>query len=86
MSLFDYAHLTQKYINALSTRVFSSKDKVDTDNIKPNARKINWNAPIEPSVESGETSLVIKKFDPGSEITLPLKAPSPVLSVSRKKY
>ena len=86
VSLFDYAHLTQKYINALSTRVFSSNNKVDTDAAKSNTKKINWNVPIEPNSENNENSIVIKKFDPSSEITLPLKAPSPILSVSRKKY
>ena len=86
VSLFDYAHLTQKYINALSTRVFSSNNKVDTDAAKSNTKKINWNVPIEPNFENNENSIVIKKFDPSSEITLPLKAPSPILSVSRKKY
>lgn len=73
VSLFDYAHLSQKYINALSTRVFSTKSDV---------KKINWTAPIEPAQTKNNGGVVINKYDPQKT---QIKAPSPILSISKKK-
>ncbi len=86
VSLFDYAHLTEKYVNALSTRVFSPKNKVNTEAAKSDLKKINWNAPIEPTVSNSNNVVVINKYDPENDKSMQIKAPSPILSVSRKKY
>lgn len=84
VSLFDYAHLTPKYINALSTRVFSSNNKVNTSAAKQDLKKINWNGPIEPTSVENTNGIVLQKFDPKLERLIQIKAPSPVLSVSKK--
>jgi len=77
VSLFDYAHLSQKYINALSTRVFSTKSEV---------KKINWTAPIEiQKPVSNKNEVKINKYDPEKNPKVQIKAPSPILSVSKKK-
>ncbi len=78
VSLFDYAHLSPKYIKALSQRVFSSDNKQDD-------KRINWNMPIdpEPVTSQDKNVIVINQYDPAKGQIR--KSPSPSLAVSRKK-
>jgi len=88
VSLFDYAHLSQNYVNALSTRVFSSNNKVNANIVKPQEpKRFNWTPPIitDTPTASNNSALVIKKFDPENDRAMQIKAPSPILSVSSRK-
>lgn len=76
ISLFDYAHLSQKYIDALSTRVFSTNS--DT-------KKINWTTPITSTNTKAENELKINTYDSQKNLKFQIKAPTPILSISKKK-
>lgn len=83
--LFDYAHLGEKYVKALSTRVFVQSGKV---NSKPvgNEKQINWKTPIEPNTSGNQgAQLVIPKYDPNDVRILKKAMPSPKLAAPRKK-
>ena len=79
--LFDYAHLSPKYVSALSKRVFAASSKtVETD---ANTKQINWTAPIESEKKQTDKDyVIIKKYDPAKGN---VKSPSPVLSPAKKK-
>ncbi len=76
VSLFDYAHLSQKYIDALSTRVFSTKSDI---------KKINWTTPITSTNTETENELKINTYDPQKNLKFQIKAPTPILSISKRK-
>ena len=93
--LFDYAHLGDKYIQALSKRAFSADAKsnvkknvssVSQENVKP----VRYRSTIEDLLQSQEyteikqeqnAKFIIKRYDPGKMI-----APAPALSTQKKKY
>ncbi len=79
--LFDYAHLSPKYVSALSKRVFAASSKtVEKD---ANTKQINWTAPIESEKKQTDKNyVIIKKYDPAKGN---VKSPSPVLSPAKKK-
>lgn len=79
--LFDYAHLSPKYVSALSKRVFAASSKtVEKD---ANTKQINWTAPIESEKKQTDKNyVIIKKYDPAKGN---VKSPSPVLSPTKKK-
>ncbi len=79
--LFDYAHLSPKYVSALSKRVFAASSKtVEKD---ANTKQINWTAPIEADKKQTDKNyVIIKKYDPAKGN---VKSPSPVLSPTKKK-
>lgn len=79
--LFDYAHLSPKYVSALSKRVFAASSKtVEKD---ANTKQINWTAPIEADKKQTDKNyVIIKKYDPAKGN---VKSPSPVLSPAKKK-
>lgn len=91
--LFDYAHLDDKYIKALSTRVFSANGT--KSNVKKNAlpqenqKPVNYKNSIQQLLESDEYKelkkeqnkrFIINKYDPGK-----LVAPTPTLAPQKKK-
>ena len=90
--LFDYAHLDDKYVKALSARVFSADGKT---NIKKNASgensvQINWESPIELSKTNSlqkiqNSRLIIHKYDPNNVRILKNQAPLPVLQSQKSK-
>lgn len=84
VSLFDYAHLSDKYVNALSARVFSSNNKINADK-QQDIKKINWTEQIETqSNVQSDNAFVIKKFDPGNN-RLFIKNQSASQAASKKK-
>lgn len=91
--LFDYAHLGDKYIKALSTRVFSAKAP---QSIKKNVsssvqeKAINNKTSIEMLLDSDEykalkeqqnARFIIKKYDPGK-----MMVPTPTLSPQKRRF
>jgi len=94
--LFDFAHLDNKYINALSTRVFSA-DATGKDVKKnvfqyqqENQKPINNKTSIQQLLNSPEylelkkeqnKKFIIKKYDPGK-----IAAPTPALTPQKKRW
>ena len=80
--LFDYAHLSTKYVDALSKRVFSSNNSKSVGK-DSTTKQINWTAPIESEKKQTDKNyVIIKKYDPAKGKVNP---PSPVLSPVKKK-
>jgi len=85
--LFDYAHLNEKYVNALSTRVFASNSKTN-NNKSQGIRMINWSQPIQPSdaeqlIKTQNSRLIIPKYDPNNIRNT--KSPTPMLTKQKKR-
>lgn len=89
--LFDYAHLGEKYIKALSTRVFSAdaKSNVKKNEAETNVKPISYKSPIE-LIEAGQSSelkkgqdgaFIIKKYEPAQ-----VPAPTPTLTPQKKRF
>ena len=89
--LFDYAHLGEKYVKALSTRVFlaDTKSNVKKNEFGANVKPISNNSPIE-LIEAGQSkelknlkdsSFIIKKYEPAQ-----FPAPTPLLTPQKKRF
>lgn len=80
--LFDYAHLSTKYVDALSKRVFASTNNKSVGK-DSDTKQINWTAPIESGKKQTDKNyVIIKKYDPAKGN---INTPSPVLSPAKKK-
>lgn len=80
--LFDYAHLSTKYVDALSKRVFASNNSKSVGK-DSTTKQINWTAPIESEKKQIDKNyVIIKKYDTAKGKVNP---PSPVLSPVKKK-
>ena len=72
--LFDFAHLSDKYVKALSTSVFKSSSQ---NSVKINfAEKHNSQKPLEP---------IIHNYDPNREILLNNRPATPTINVTKRK-
>ena len=87
--LFDYAHLNEKYVNALSTRVFANNTRVNSSKRRSTETKlINWTQPIQEN-ETEELSktqngrMIIQKYDPNKRDDT--KNPSPTLVKQKRR-
>lgn len=81
--LFDFAHLGDKYIKALSSRVFSSNPKSKTqENIKPisNITPLEANVTQNSDAAKNNEKFILKRYDPSQPL-----APSPQLAPQKKK-
>ena len=87
--LFDFAHLSEKYVNALSARVFANNQK--HNNIKKQnvpTKLINWSQPVEQSdkeelskIQNGR--IILQKYDP--ETMSNKRTPSPTLTKQKRR-
>ncbi|MEE3349626.1 MAG: family 10 glycosylhydrolase [Candidatus Gastranaerophilaceae bacterium] len=91
--LFDYAHLDDKYVKALSARVFASngKSSLKKNSIGENTFQINNESPIELSKNQNlqkvqNSRLIIHRYDPDNVRILKNQAPSPLLQTQKRKY
>lgn len=72
--LFDFAHLGDKYVKALSTSVFKSSSQ---NNVKINfAEKNNSQKPLEP---------IIHNYDPNREVLLNNRPVTPSINVTKRE-
>ena len=87
--LFDFAHLSEKYVSALSTRVFANNQKHNNVKKQPSATKlINWSQPVEQSdkEELSKTQngrIILQKYDPN--VIKNSRTPSPTLTKQKKR-
>ena len=77
--LFDYAHLGERYIKALSASVFAKRKSSE------NSVKINFAAGSN-GAEQKKIEPIIHAYDPKREILLNNKPVNPTITTTRKKY
>lgn len=85
--LFDFAHLGDKYVKALSSRVFSANTKSDLKNSAENMKPISNKSPIE-AIElknsddvKNNGKFILKRYDPSNK-----SIPSSQETPQKKKF
>ncbi len=87
--LFDYAHLSEKYVNALSARVFANNSK--SNGIRkqnPATKLINWNQPVQQEKQDQlhqmqNNRMIIQKYDPNKMQSS--KNPTPIIVKQKRR-
>ncbi len=82
--LFDYAHLDNKYVKALSNRVFSPNSSKKNDYKPENAGGVFRESSVETNRKQNE-KFVIEKYDPNNVRTFKNKTTSSIRPFSKKK-
>jgi hypothetical protein len=87
--LFDYAHLSDKYVNALSARVFANNTKSNSIRKQnPATKLINWNQPVQQEKQDQlhqmqNNRMIIQKYDPNKMQSS--KNPTPIIVKQKRR-